>query len=877
MKICATVFLSLALFRSTWSFQCTGFDPVYSPEYRVTKTALYVAHKYGTSVKTKVQTSSLPILPQSLPSFDQAQHGHHHHHHHHHHHLNSVPRTNSFAPNTLSSLRLDKVSLEDNSLLAKKQAINLEYITWLNPDSILYNFRNTSNLPLQGATPFGGWEAFDCLLRGHFAGHWLSASALAANATGNATIRQHALYVVSELAKCQSANSALYGPVSGYLSGFPSSQFDDLENLVPYPKQWSPYYTIHKIFAGLRDHYIFIGNPVALQIMEGMASYFLVRIRSVIEKGTMALWHAIMNQEFGGMNEVGYDLYELTGNKTYLELAHYFDKPCWLGPLSVDNGDQLDTMHANAHEPIVIGAARRYEVLNDTIYSTMTDNFQKHLTEDHAYSTGNGNHGEYWSVPGRLGDTLDGDTQESCTSYNLLKIDKHLLSWSGAVDYADHYEKLFTNGILSTQNPTTFGSMIYMLPISTVNGTSKGWGDPIFSMTCCYGTGIETHAKLMESIYMQAQDPSGVPALFVLQYHSSNATLDNVADWNGASFIVQQSSVWDDDLLVLKASFTVISSPSSQASINLRIPSWTTSSAIIYLNGNALPDGITPSSWSNITRTWTIGDVLVATFPLSPIKFEFITDDRAMYSTTASIIAGPFVLVAPSIQGSALYGDINSPETWIQPVSKNVRNSTVSFSAQGGGPGMYIAHDESGNMFNLNVRAVDVYRDAADSSFILTDGLSGSAPGTVSIESVNYPSFYVCAKQTTNGSPFVVLDPNVPSNQITPGDCTFVAHTPGLSGIANSTSFELLSTPGSYLSWFGGGNGVTLQKLQGGEVFANMSTFLESDPLWTFPPFSFIASASLAAKTSNGARDFLLFPIAHAVYETYVTYFQVSQ
>jgi len=869
---------------SSSSFQCTGFDPVYDPEQKVTKTELYEAQRSGRSLNTKVTTTrdvTLPEFPQSFPSLTGGgvPIDHHNHHNHHHHHHSSMSRTTaSFSPNTLSPFRLDKVSLDDDTLLARKQSINLEYLTWLNPDSILYNFRNTSNLPLKGAVPFGGWEAFDCLLRGHFAGHWLSASALAANATGNATIRDHAMYVVSELAKCQEANSALFGPVSGYLSGFPSSQFDDLENLVPYPKQWSPYYTIHKIFAGLRDHYIFIGNPLALQIMEGMASYFLVRIRNVIEKGTMALWHAIMNQEFGGMNEIGYDLFELTGNNTYLELAHLFDKPCWLGPLSMDDGDQLDTMHANAHEPIVIGAARRYEILNDSIYSTMTANFQKHLTNDHAYSTGNGNRGEYWSVPGRLGDTLDGDTQESCTSYNLLKIDKHLLSWSAAVEYADHYERLFTNGILSTQNPSTFGSMIYMLPISTVNGTSKGWDDPLYSMTCCHGSGIETHAKLMDTIYMKdVQSSSGGPTLFVLQYHSSNVTLDGVPSWNSASLLVQQSAEWDDQALVLKATFTIISSPPSQATITLRVPSWTTSSASISLNGNVLPGGVSPSSWANVTRSsWNVGDVVFATFPFSPIQFQYITDDRSVYASTTSVVAGPFVLVAPSIQGSALYGDVKSPSTWIQPVSNDVRNATVSFVAGGGGPGMYIAHDESGSMFNLNVRTVDVNRDAADSSFVVTNGLSSSAvPGTVSIRSVNYPSFFICAKQTANGSPFVVLDPNVPSNQVTLEDCSFVSHSPGLSGGANSISFELVSTLGSYLSWFGG-NGVTLQKLQNGnENFANMTTFFQSEPLWNHPPFSFIAKTTDTARAS-GARDFLLFPIAHAVYETYVTYFQVQ-
>jgi hypothetical protein len=273
---------------------------------------------------------------------------------------------------------------------------------------------------------------------------------------------------------------------------------------------------------------------------------------------------------------------------------------------------------------------------------------------------------------------------------------------------------------------------------------------------------------------------------------------------------------------------------------------------------------------------WSIGDKLTATFPFSPIRFEFITDDRAIYNSTAAVIAGPFVLVSPSIQGSALFGNINTPSEWIQPISSTIRTSTISLLAGGGSPGMYISHDESGFNFNLNVRVVDINRDAADSTFISTNGING-AQSTVSIESVNYPSFFICAKQTDIGSPVLGLDPKNPKNQVTLSDCTFISHTPGLSGLPNTTSFELVSAPGSYLSWFGGGTGITVQKLQDGPLFANMTTFDTSvSPLWEFPPFSFKATTSDTARTTNGSRDYLLFPIAHAVYETYVTYFQIS-
>jgi hypothetical protein len=403
---------SLSLLAATASaFTCTAFDPVYSPALpggsasppRVTKTEIFALGRDALALSHANEDGHAHTHEDGhahahggyahAHSNHAHMHGNHAHAHGGHAHAHGghahAPSRRGGAPPALSlrPFALDAVSLAPGSLLARKAQVNNDYVAMLDPDSLLLIFRNTAGLDNKSAAPFGGWEAPDCLLRGHFAGHWLSASAMAANATGNATIAAHAAYVVAELLKCQQANAALYGPAAGYLSGYPASQFDDLEALVPYPKQWSPYYSIHKIMAGLRDQHIFLGSETALQIMEGMASYFAVRIQNVIARGTIALWHAIMNQEYGGMNEVLYDLFEITGNKSYAELASLFDKGCFLGPLALDD-DDLDTMHANAHEPVVVGAARRFELFGEPAFAESAVNFQHALTTDHAYATG---------------------------------------------------------------------------------------------------------------------------------------------------------------------------------------------------------------------------------------------------------------------------------------------------------------------------------------------------------------------------------------------------------------------------------------------------------------------------------------------------------
>lgn len=595
------------------------------------------------------------------------------------------------------------------------------------------------------------------------------------------------------------------------------------------------------------------------------------------------------------MNEVLYDLYEITGNSSYAELAALFDKACFLGPLALDS-DDLDTMHANAHEPIVIGAAKRYELFGDAAFGAAAANFHARLTTDHAYATGNGNHGEYWSVPGRLGDTLDGDTQESCTSYNLLKLDRHLIGFAGAVAYADHYERLFVNGILSTQDSDRIGALIYMLPLSTVNGTSKGWGDPLYSMTCCYGTGIETHAKLADGIFMHQDDaaaaPSGAPTLAVLHFQPSTLRWA-WPDAGSTTLTVTQAAEWDDAALAVRVTLAVAVSGGSgsapSATLQLRVPSWVDAAAgaSVAVNGAPVPGSpFAPLSWAAVTRAWALGggDSLSATLPMAPLRLEAVRDDRPAYANTVAVMVGPWMLVSPSVHGSGLAGDAAAPASWITAVTPAQRAAVVSLTAAGGNAGLVIAHDEAGpgDAFGLSVAAADPTRDSQgpDASFsVLSPGLAGA--GTVSIASTNWPSFIVCAARgTAAGAPLVLLDPAARANNASAAACSFAQHAPGLSGAPGSLSFELSAQAGSFLSWSGGGAGggpLTVQPLKPGDPqFANQTSFSPVAPLWPLPPFSFVAKAAGAARAAGTARDMLLYPIAHVKTETYVSYFQVG-
>lgn len=517
--------------------------------------------------------------------------------------------------------------------------------------------------------------------------------------------------------------------------------------------------------------------------------------------------------------------------------------------------------------------------------------FQHALATDHASLLGNGNHGEYWSVPGRLGDTLDGDTQESCTSYNLLKLDRMLLGWEAAVEYADHYERLFFNGIMPTQNINRVGALIYMLPLSTVNGTSKGFGDPLYSMTCCYGSGIETHAKLADGLYLRQDDaaaaPSGAPTLAVVHYHSSSVRWAWPA--GGPLLAVTQDAEWDDEALVLRVSLTVAVTGAANAptaTLALRVPSWSTGGALAVNGAPVAGSPFAPLSWATVTRAWntsSTGDVLTAEFAFAPLRLEPVRDDRAAYASTMAVLSGPMMLVAPSQRGSALYGNAASPASWITPLSAADRAAALSLAAGGGAPNLYVSHDEggAGASFGLSVAGVDDATrgsQGADATWsLLSPGLAGA--GTVSLASANWPSYFICAASgLAAGAPLSLLDPAVTANNASAAACSWKAQSPGLSGAAGSVSYALAgASPALWLSWFGGGQALRLQPSSADPAFANMTSFTPAAaPLWAFPPFTFVAHATPASRASGAGRDFVLYPLAHVVEETYVSYFQVE-
>jgi DUF1680 family protein len=544
---------------------------------------------------------------------------------------------------------------------------DLKYMLGLDNDRLLHSFRLNAGLP-SGAKPYGGWEKPDGELRGHTMGHYLSACAFMFAGTGDARIKSRADALVSELAKCQKA----LGP-RGYLSAFPEEFFDRVEST---RAVWAPYYTLHKIMAGLVDWYESGGNPQALDIVEQMAAW--VKLRT--DKSDPAHMERVLNNtEQGGMNEVLANLHSLTGKPEYLALSRRFDEKRYLGPLSQFR-DALKGEHVNSFIPNIIGTARQYELTGETGLYNIATYFWKEVTGSRTYATGGTSNDEAWRQdPYVFASELGRNSHETCCTYNMLKLTRHLFNWEAKAEYADFYERALFNGILATQNPAD-GMMMYYVPM--MPGMFRTFMTPEDSLWCCTGSGMENHAKYGDSIYFHGDN-----ALYV------NLFIASELRWPEKGLAVRQETKFPEQSgtrIVITADRPV------DLALHLRIPGWTARGGSVKINGRKLETFADPSSYLTVQRTWKSGDVVELFLPMD-LRLERLPDDPKI----AAVLYGPIVLAAPlgtdgltddkiagkygpegdPAAGPKFHVQTGDPNTWITPVA----GKSLTFRTEGVG------------------------------------------------------------------------------------------------------------------------------------------------------------------------------------------------
>jgi len=527
------------------------------------------------------------------------------------------------------------------------------YLQSLPPDRLLHTFRVNAGIA-SSAQPLGGWEAPDCELRGHYAGgHYLSAAGLMYASTGDEDLKKNANTVVAELGKCQTALK------SGYLSAFPIEFFDRLRER---QRVWAPFYTIHKIMAGLLDMYVYTGNEQALDMVQKMADWTAGYTASL----SYEHMQRVLGTEFGGMGEVLSNLYAVTGKDYYLEVAQRFDKKQFFDPLAAHR-DELKGLHVNTHIPQVIAAARYYELTGDQRYRDVAQYFWDEVVSERSYCTGGTSNGESWNTdPGKLSTELGPSTTECCCAYNMMKLTRHLFGWSADARLMDYYERMLFNHRLGTINPED-GTMMYYLPLAS--GYWKTFGKPFDSLWCCTGTGSEEYAKLTDTIYFHDHD-----SLYV------NLYIDSQLEWPEKGLQLRQATHFPEEQ---GTTLTISGKKPVQLGINLRVPYWAEGGSV-KINGAILPAFASPSSYLTLNRVWNPGDKIEISLPMG-LHIDRMPDDptiqAAMYGPL--VLAGRFDAVAkemsygeyePKPGNQQKVPDITAnparPTEWIEPDAK---------------------------------------------------------------------------------------------------------------------------------------------------------------------------------------------------------------
>jgi DUF1680 family protein len=547
-------------------------------------------------------------------------------------------------------LKAQPFDLQDVRLLDGpfKHAMEMDgkYLLELEPDRLLHRFRLTAGLPPKGPI-YGGWEAQG--ISGHTLGHYLSACSMLYAASGDARYRQRVDYIVGELALCQSKRA------DGYVGGIPDadrifkevsegnirSQGFDLNG------GWVPWYTLHKLFAGLIDAYFYCDSAKAKAVATRLADW-AIRITS---KLTDAQWQKMLACEHGGMNEAMANLYAITGETKYLDLARKFHHKAVLDPL--ERGvPHLAGLHGNTQIPKVIGAAREYELTGAARYHAIATVFWNAVVKHHTYAMGGHGSGEYFGPPDKLSDRLTPTTAETCNTYNMLKLTRHLFSWDPRVEYMDFYERALYNHILASQDPET-GMMCYY--VSLQPGNSKTYSTPFDSFWCCVGTGMENHVKYGDTIYFHDAD-----SLYL------NLFIPSELHWKEKGLTVRQETRFpqeDTTRLTFDCAKPVA------LTLRLRCPSWCAGPVTVKVNGRAWKLAARPGEYAAVHRSWKRGDRVEIHLPMR-LHEEPMPDN----ANRVALLDGPIVLAGdlgpqaqPSPRVPVFVTEGKPLESWLEP------------------------------------------------------------------------------------------------------------------------------------------------------------------------------------------------------------------
>jgi DUF1680 family protein len=520
----------------------------------------------------------------------------------------------------LQDFPLDQVQITDSYQLNLFSKEMTYLLTTLDSDRLMAGFKAVS----QSVTPtnlYGGWENQG--IRGHTLGHWLSAVAHAyQQAVGGSDtaltskIKTKLDDVISKLKSYQLS--------SGYLFATDISQFDQFDSGASgtsLATVWVPYYTMHKILAGLVDVYKYEQNADALAVASKLGDWLYSRASG----WSSSAKSRVLGQEYGGLNDALYELYKYTNSANHLTVAHIFDDTGLFTTLAAGT-DSLSGLHANMTIPKFIGALNRYRTVgaSESSYLNAATGFFGVVLKDHTYVTGGNSEDEHFHTPGKLDQYRDNVNNETCNAYNMSKFTHDLFKTTGDVKYANFYEKIHINEVLSSMNPDT-GMTTYFKPMGT--GYFKAFGTTDSSFWCCTGTGMENFTRLDDSVYFHDDKD-----LWVTFYVSSTLT------WKDRGLTLTQTT---DLPLTNKVTFTITAAPTDAVNVQFRKPDWaSTCQVAVAVNGQTVTP-VESSGFLGVSRVWQANDKVELAFPLS-VQVSRLQDNQNAVAFTY----GPLVLSA---------------------------------------------------------------------------------------------------------------------------------------------------------------------------------------------------------------------------------------
>ncbi len=508
------------------------------------------------------------------------------------------------------------------------------WIKRIDVDRLLHSFKNNAGVyaGLEGGyesvRKYGGWESLDSDLRGHTTGHLMSALGLIYASTGDKAFKIKGDSIVAGLAEVQ---EALGG---GYLSAFPEEL---INRNIKGQRVWAPWYTLHKIMAGLIDQYLYCDNELALAVASRMGEWAYNKVINLPEDTRRLM----LRNEFGGMNEAFYNLYSVTADERFKELAEFFYHNDSIDPLREKNSD-FGTKHTNTFIPKVIGEARAYELTGSVKAGEVADFFWDEMTKHHCFATGSLSQKEHFFDPSEMSRFINGYTGETCCTYNMLKLARHEFCRTGNSDVVEYMERALFNHILGQQDPET-GMVCYFLPLQS--GAFKVYSTPEDSFWCCVGSGFENHAKYAENIYFHKGDELLVN-LFIpsrLEWKEKGLTIEQLTDFP------------ESENVTLK----IVSAPADKTAISLRNPDWC-GNPVVKVNGKKVKFS-SDDKYIRIDRKWKRGDVIEAVYPMG-LQVETTPDNNKR----GALRYGPIILC-----GNLGRDGMDSPAPFSDPTVRN--------------------------------------------------------------------------------------------------------------------------------------------------------------------------------------------------------------